>query len=200
MSALVVGHRWRRDSPPATSFATANETLDSWLPAADWADISEPTDFTNQLQADRNLDKQPVFNLVVLPGVTNTFVLSTAQAFCERKYAFLVEDPPLNASADGADPKFPIPIQTAYQLLPTSANAGLYFPYLKSPNPFTGLSTDPLTKKAYEIPPAATVAGIMARTDVSARARARAGVEIRRPGFQATVSKNTTGVWWTAAA
>lgn len=173
-------------SPPP-SLATANETLDLWLSAADWTHISQATDFTNQLQADTNLDKQPVFNLMVLPGVTNTFVLSTAQAFCERKYAFLVEDPPLNASADGTDPQFPLPIQTAFKNLPTSANAGLYFPYLKSANPFTGLSTDPLTKKVYEIPPAATVAGIMARTDVSR------GVWKAPAGFQATVS-NTTGV------
>jgi uncharacterized protein len=162
-------------SPPPT-LATENETLDLWLSGTDWSQISEPTDFTDQLQADTDLDKQPVLNLMVLPGVTNTFVLSTAQAFCERKYVFLVMDPPLNAEAD-----------TIQMTLPTSANAALYFPYLKSPNPFTGLSTDPLTQKVYEIPPAATVAGIMARTDGSR------GVWKAPAGFQATVL-NTTGV------
>ena len=97
-------------SPP-TGFTAGSETLPAWLAAADWASIAAPTDFTGQMQQDTDLDKVSVFNLMVIPGVTNDFVLSTALAFCERKRAFCVMDPPLNASADGTDPKFPTTIQ-----------------------------------------------------------------------------------------
>ena len=99
-------------------------------------------DFTAVLQEDTDLDKSPIFNLMVIPGVSNDFILSTALAFCERKLAFYIMDPPIAASADGTDPSYPLRIQDLVGTLPTSTNAGLYFPYLKSPNPLTGLSTD----------------------------------------------------------
>jgi phage tail sheath protein FI len=174
-------------SPPPGAFSAGTQTLPAWLHASQWTSIAAPDDFTNQMQQDTDLDKVSVFNIMVIPGVTNAFVLSNAVAFCERKRAFLVMDPPLNASADGTDPKFPTTIQTAATTLPTSTNAGLYFPYLQSPNPLTGLSTDPLTGNAYEIPPAATVAGVFATTDLSR------GVWKAPAGFQATTN-NTTGV------
>jgi hypothetical protein len=173
-------------SPPA-GFTVGTETLPAWLAAGDWASIAAPTDFTGQMQQDTDLDKVSVFNLMVIPGVTNDFVLSSALSFCERKRAFFVTDPPLNASADGTDPKFPTKIQDAAQNLPTSANAALYFPYLKSPNPLTGQSTDPNTGQVFEVPPAATVAGVFAATDLSR------GVWKAPAGFQATTT-NTTGV------
>jgi len=174
-------------SPPAGAFSAGTQTLPSWLPAADWGSIAAPDDFTSQMQQDTDLDKVSVFNLMVIPGVTNNFVLSNALAFCERKRAFFIMDPPLNASADGTDPSFPTPVQTAAQTLPTSTNAALYFPYLKSANPLTGLATDPVTGKAFEMPPAGTVAGVFANTDLSR------GVWKAPAGFQAT-TKNTTGV------
>ena len=173
-------------SPPPSGFTADTQTLPTWLAGNAWSSIAEPDDFTSQLQANTNLDKVPVFNLMVIPGVTNEFILSTALAFCERKLAFFLMDPPLTASADGTDLNFPTSIETAQQDLPTSANAALYFPYLKSPNPLTGQSKDP-SGNFYEIPPAATVAGIFAATDVSR------GVWKAPAGFQATTS-NTTGV------
>jgi uncharacterized protein len=173
-------------SPPP-GFTAGSETLPAWLPASDWGSIAAPNDFTSQMQQDTDLDKVAVFNLMVIPGVTNNFVLSTALAFCERKRAFFVMDPPLTASSDGTDPKFPTAIQDAAQTLPSSANAALYFPYLKSPNPLTGQSTNPITGQPFEIPPAATVAGIFATTDLSR------GVWKAPAGFQAT-TKNTSGV------
>lgn len=186
-SALV----WVTVAPgsPSSSFTGTNSPLllPSWLPAGEWTSIAEPDDFTSQMQQDTSLDKVPVFNLMVIPGVTNTFVLSTALAFCERKRAFFIMDPPLNASADGTTLGFSTTIQAAAGTLPTSANAALYFPYLQSPNPLSGLSTDPLTGNIYEVPPAATVAGILAATDLSR------GVWKAPAGFQATTN-NTTGV------
>jgi hypothetical protein len=185
----ISGLVWVTVAPgsPPPGFTAGSETLPTWLPASDWGSIAAPNDFTSQMQQDTDLDKVAVFNLMVIPGVTNNFVLSTALAFCERKRAFFVMDPPLTASSDGTDPKFPTAIQDAAQTLPSSANAALYFPYLKSPNPLTGQSTNPITGQPFEIPPAATVAGTFATTDLSR------GVWKAPAGFQAT-TKNTSGV------
>jgi len=160
--------------------------------------IFEATDFTQVMQENTPLDKLPVFNLMVIPGVTNSLVLSTAERFCENHFAFLICDPPLTDSADGSLPQFPdtilntingknvdqngVPIE-----IPTSKNAALYFPYLLSPDPVTGSSLSLVTGSPNEIPPSPTVAGIFAATDLSR------GVWKAPAGFQATTT-NTNGV------
>jgi phage tail sheath protein FI len=160
--------------------------------------IFEATDFTQVMQENTPLDKLPVFNLMVIPGVTNSLVLSTAERFCENHFAFLICDPPLTDSADGSLPQFPdtilntingknvdqngVPIE-----IPTSKNAALYFPYLLSPDPVTGSSLSLVTGSPNEIPPAPTVAGIFAATDLSR------GVWKAPAGFQATTT-NANGV------
>ena len=141
---------------------------------------------------DTALDKLDVFNLMVLPGVTNTLVLSTALSFCEAKLAFLIMDPPLTATADNTpDPTNPgqpaDPIAALIGAVPKSANGALYFPYLLSPDPVTGSATNPVTGDVNEIPPAATVAGIYASTDLAR------GVWKAPAGF-AALTNNTTGV------
>lgn len=152
--------------------------------------IFEASDFTNVMAQDTALDKLDVFNLMVLPGVTNTQVLSTALAFCEAKRAFLIMDPPSTATADNTpdptNPGQPAEPIAAYPF-PKSANAALYFPYLLSPDPVTGSATNPVTGTVNEIPPAATVAGIFAATDVAR------GVWKAPAGF-AALANNTTGV------
>src|SRR6185437_1677335 len=102
-------------------------------------------DFTAAMAQDSGLDKLPVFNLMVVPGVYNTLVLSTALAFCEAKRAFLVMDPPITASADGTLTTFPHRIQdvmagsvSGLPVPPEGPNSALYFPYLKTPDPLTG--------------------------------------------------------------
>ena len=144
------------------------------------------SDYTNVMAQDTALDKLDLFNLMILPGVTDTTTLSTALAFCERKLAFLVMDPPQNATADSSN-NSTTPIAGSIGTVPKSANAALYFPYLLSPDPLTGSATNPVTGKANEIPPAATVAGIYATTDLAR------GVWKAPAGFQATTN-NTTGV------
>jgi uncharacterized protein len=150
--------------------------------------IFDAADFTAVMQQDSDLDKLPIFNLLVIPGVTNTLVMNTAVAFCELKRAFLILDPPLHDFADKSDP-------TRHTIEETVAgppgivhdkNAALYFPYLTSPDPVTGAATNP-AGQVNEIPPSPTVAGIFAATDVSR------GVWKAPAGFQAT-TKNTTGV------
>jgi phage tail sheath protein FI len=180
-------------SPPGPfPFSTVTESFGSALPAA--TAIFEASDFTAVMQQDSPLDKLSIFNLMVIPGVTNSLVLGTALAFCESKRAFFIMDPPITASADGTDPTFPIRIQDVMNgnvatlpIPPEGANAALYFPYLKSLDPITGSATDPVTGHVNEIPPAATVAGIFAATDLAR------GVWKAPAGFQATTT-NTTGV------
>jgi phage tail sheath protein FI len=147
----------------------------------------ESSDFTNTTTGpfveDNSLDKVPIFNLMVLPGVSDAGVLAQAIAFCERKRAFLIIDPPPNFSADGMTPPPPqtaLPaIATALATLPTSINAALYFPYL--------VSLDPLSGNPIRLPPSGTVAGIFASTDANRGVwKAPAGLE--------TVVNNVTAV------
>jgi phage tail sheath protein FI len=98
--------------------------------------------------------------------------------------AFLVMDPPVNVAADNLVPGYTVTIAeaTADTDFPRSKNAAVYFPYLLTADPVSGSTTNIVTGKPYEIPPAATVAGVFARTDVAR------GVWKAPAGFQATCS------------
>jgi hypothetical protein len=175
-----------------------------------------PNDYTAVLQEDTPLDKVPIFNLMVLPGIADNsatwpadesgvLILATATAFCERKLAFLIIDPPIADSADGtvkpaAWPPLPSPtpappgdvsnpIQATLNQgsIPESKNSALYFPYLLSPDPITGSGVNYVTGQPSQMPPAATVCGLYAATD-----QAR-GVWKAPAGFQ-TQANNVTGV------
>ena len=151
---------------PATSFAAA--------PSA--GTIFSASDFINAFATDGPLDKLEIFNLLILPGVTNSGVLSAASAFAERKMAFLIIDPPIDRTADGANSVDQVPTSG---LAPLEKNCALYFPYIQS--------TDPVTGNEIDLPPSGTVAGIFARTDLNR------GVWKAPAGLETTVS-NTTGV------
>jgi phage tail sheath protein FI len=120
------------------------------------------------------LDQVPVFNLLILPGVSHPSVLSNALALCERKMAFLIMDPAPSTARN--------PVQQgtdARNAAPISKNAALYFPYVRS--------SDPVTGGDIRIPPSGTVAGIFARTDLNRGVwKAPAGLE--------TSALNVTGV------
>jgi phage tail sheath protein FI len=158
-------------------------------------------DYVAVLQEDTDLDKVPVFNLMVLPGIANNsakwngdpsgaIILGEAIAFCERKMAFLIMDPPIADSADGTVPPNSNPIQSSVNngLIPDSKNAAIYFPYLLTPDPITGAATNSVTGQPNQIPPAAPVAGIFAATDGSR------GVWKAPAGFQAQFNASVTGV------
>ena len=184
VSALVTVSAGTNPAWPAT-FAAQPEYFAQLFSAA-VTNVFTANDYNAVMAQDTPLDKLAVFNLMVLPGVTNTAVLSTALSFCEKKLAFLVMDPPQTATADSSSNPAN-PIANLITFTPKSANGALYFPYLQSPDPLTGSATNPVTGAMNEIPPAATVAGIFAAT-----ALAR-GVWKAPAGFQATTS-NTTGV------
>ena len=156
---------------PAGFTAAVNQSFSAMTPSAPALSIA--ADFTAVFQQDTPLDKLPVFNLMVLPGVTSNLVLSEALAFCELKRAFLIMDPP---EPDGVIPganwigDYVGGGDSLGNVAPLAPNAAVYFPYLQSNDPETG---DPIT-----IPPAATVAGIFARTDLNRGVwKAPAGLE-----------------------
>lgn len=137
-------------------------------------------DFIEIFEQDSDLDKVSIFNLLVLPGVADNSIWSAALAFCERKMAFLIMDPPLKAAADLSNPSLP----TMESLMnggtiPRSTNGAIYFPYLQS--------TNPVNSQPIQLPPSGYVAGIYAKTDQNRGVwKAPAGLE--------TVLLNTTGV------
>jgi len=143
----------------------------------DGAIVFAANDFTDVFDDNQPLDKLSVFNLLVLPGITNSGILSEAARFCEKKLAFLIIDPPFIAAADGVPGKAGEEDTEAIETLlgsafvpPVDKNAALYFPYLRS--------TDPVTGVEIELPPAGTVAGIFGRTDLNRGVwKAPAGLE-----------------------
>jgi uncharacterized protein len=153
--------------------------------------INSGTDpnFSSVFAANNPLDKVPVFNLLVLPGIYDTTTIPLATAFAERKRAFLILDPPPGSpSATGtstsgwdadslvqtlADGDVPAPAP------PVSINSAIYFPWLAT--------TDPVTGAASSAPPSGFVAGVFATEDASR------GVWKAPAGIEATVL-GTTGV------
>jgi uncharacterized protein len=139
----------------------------------------DPVDFTKVFQEDSSLDKVSIFNLLVIPGVgaDSNSIWSVALAFCERKQAFAILDPPAEAAADRSSA---LPwIADKFEIVPKSKNGAIYFPYLKS--------TDILTGDRRDLPPSGYVAGIYARTDLNR------GVWKAPAGLETTIL-NTTGV------
>ncbi len=139
--------------------------------------VTNYPDFGSVFATDGSLDKVDIFNLMVIPGVADSSVLSQALSFCERKRAFFIMDPPANDSADGAGGL--VKIEDDVDKLPKSANGALYFPYLTS--------IDTLSGNVIPQPPSGYVAGIYARTDNNR------GVWKAPAGLETTVL-NATGV------
>jgi uncharacterized protein len=135
-------------------------------------------DFLAAFEENGPLDNIEIFNLLVVPGVADNSVLSSAMAFAERKRAFAIIDPPPQAPAFGISPPAPIEDWMEGESIPRSQNAALYFPYLNS--------TDPVTGNTIAVAPSGFVAGIFARTD------AARGVW-KAPAGLATTVLNTTG-------
>lgn len=165
-------------APPFIAINQVALGYSAGYPGATWATFNA-ADFAPVFQQDSSLDKVSIFNLLVLPGVADNSIWSEALAFCERKLAFLILDPPRQDSADGEGGLPLIGEDIQGSIVPKSTNGALYFPYLRS--------TDPLTADLLELPPGGFVAGIYARTDVNR------GVWKAPAGLETTIL-NTTGV------
>jgi hypothetical protein len=131
-------------------------TAPSPLPAGFTGSFS-PSDFLPAFEANSSLDNVEIFNLLLVPGVSDNTVLSAALSFAERKRAFAIIDPPPQATAFQI-PSSPLPtIASLMGSVPTSQNGALYFPYLKT--------TDPISSLPTSVAPSGYVAGVFATTD-----------------------------------
>ena len=110
------------------------------------------------------LDKVPIFNLLVVPGITDQSVLAEGTAYAERKRAFFIVDSPstwlVDAQSTPLNPDPASPIDDLGLLpFPTTPNGAIYYPWLSTTDPVTGL---PSTS-----PPSGFVAGIFAEEDAN---------------------------------
>jgi uncharacterized protein len=186
-------------NPPPGTQITATPQILTLGPNPSTAALTaafEAGDFTTNPQANGNpaplqsgslLDKLAVFNLLVVPGITDFGVLSEAVALAEAKRAFLIMDTPAldtlgnNLSVEDIV-QYPAIGTGSLTTIPFSVNAALYYPYLLSPNPLSTVSGATL-----RLPPSGFVAGIYASTDQSR------GVW-KAPAGLATVLTNANGV------
>lgn len=164
-----------------TILVPAETDLEIDKPNVDIFTTFKEDDFTKVFEVDRSLDKVPIFNLLVIPGIVSNSIWSAALAFCERKQAFAILDSPIEAAADTSSDPLPLigELIEDGSAIPKSTNGALYFPYLKS--------TDPITGDSIELPPSGFVAGIYAKTDLNR------GVWKAPAGLETTIL-NTTGV------
>jgi phage tail sheath protein FI len=162
----------------AVTFGYAATVTQTWT-------VINPLDFVPVFQANSSLDKVSVINLVAMPGITGTGALSAlsdAVEFCERKLAFLIIDPPPYAVADSTEltdpnaetlagkagllattsPPNPDTVDdmlSGSAFFPQSPNCALYFPWVQTSDPVTGLPA--------QSPPSGFVAGVFAQEDAS---------------------------------
>jgi phage tail sheath protein FI len=147
-----------------TAFPTSGSPFPlvySTAPDPSWTVIT-PGEFGPVFADYASLDKVPVFNLLVVPGISDPSVASEGVAFCERKRAFFIMDTPSPATsgwdvnslvgtlATGGSPS-PAP--------PVSINAAVYYPWL--------LTADPISGAQISAPPSGWVAGIYGMEDSS---------------------------------
>jgi uncharacterized protein len=119
------------------------------------------------------LDKVPIFNLLVTPGITDPGVASEAVAYCERKRAFYIMDTPSPQTTDWDANSVVTKLAGGTALSPSppvSINAAVYYPWLQTADPVTG---QPITA-----PPSGFVAGIYGQEDSSVGVwKSPAGIE-----------------------
>ena len=140
------------------------------------------------------LDLVSVFNLMALPGITDVTVLAEALAYCEARRAFFIMDAPANtvtsslsALPDSSVTADPIANYWDTETPPVSANGAIYFPYLQTTDPVTGLPSE------WGSPPSGFVAGrIFAREDTNR------GVWKSPAGLETTILGTSGVVPWGA--
>jgi phage tail sheath protein FI len=124
------------------------------------------------------LESVDLFNLLVLPGVTDSGILGDAAAYCEDRRAFLIADSPVTGIA-GGDPVSDMEKAVTSPALPKSRNAAVFFPWIKIADPLNG-------GQLRNTAPSGTIAGVYARTDSTRGVwKAPAGTEASLVGVQA---------------
>lgn len=120
------------------------------------------------------LESVDIFNLLCLPGITDSGILMDAGAYCKERRAFMIVDSP-------AGKKDPSSMYDAARstALPKTDYAAVYYPWVKIADPLQN------GKQALQ-PPCGTIAGLYARTDSSRGVwKAPAGTDATLTGVQA---------------
>jgi hypothetical protein len=138
-------------------------------------DVVDPVDFPAQLGGAVAtkipiLDTVDLFNLMCIPGLTDTSTLNEFQTYCQSRRAFLIADS--QQGIDVATAANTPPSIAAGDLAPYGA---LYYPWIRMQDPL---------KPGYwrAMPPCGIIAGIYARTD------SERGVWKAPAGIQASVN------------
>jgi phage tail sheath protein FI len=149
---------------PSAAFSLSLTKIGTWPPTGlppGFTGSFAALDFLNVFQVNSSLDNVEIFNLLLVPGISDNSVLSAALSFAERKRAFAIVDPPAQATAFKI-PGSALPTIDSYMqagTIPLSQNGALYFPYLAT--------TDPISNLPAPVPPSGYVAGVCAATDLS---------------------------------
>lgn len=127
-----------------------------------------------------HLERVDIFNLLVVPGLSDEDTLAKLQAFCQAERAFLLADCDKNATfttlKDGP----------AGKLTGDSAiNAAYYFPWVRASDPL-------LENRLRSFPPGGFMAGLYARTDTTRGVwKAPAGTDASLTGSSGVVETLT---------
>ncbi|MEY2521158.1 MAG: uncharacterized protein QOF24_2917 [Verrucomicrobiota bacterium] len=144
-------------APPASPPAAGLSALDGGTAGDDGTVLGPASaDFLTAVTALFGLgtitDRINLFNLVCVPGLTDAATITTLQSECRRRRAFLIVDSPEGETVAN------MPNNVTALAGPDAMNAGLFFPWVRSP--------DPLQERALRnFPPCGFVAGVFARTD-----------------------------------
>ena len=142
------------------------------------------------------LDEIDLFNLLVLPGVTDANILGDAIEYCQSRRAFLIADAPLDTTQNPPTSLKPADMVSYINgpnlpKGPYGEYAAVYYPWVKV--------ADPLNNgKLRSFPPSGMIAGLYARTDSSRGVwKAPAGTEatllgVRGLDYQMTDMENGT--------
>ena len=121
------------------------------------------------------LEEVDLFNLLCLPGVSDSGILADAMAYCVERRAFLIIDPPPTTDK----PEEMLSLITGPKLPKEEHGTGaVYYPWIKI--------ADPLKNgKLRTVAPSGTIAGLYARTDSTRGVwKAPAGTEAALVGVQ----------------
>jgi hypothetical protein len=119
------------------------------------------------------LESVDIFNLLCLPGITDSGILMDADSYCKERRAFMIIDAPKQTRKPSD-----MVTEISGTALPKSDHAAVYYPWISIADPLKG-------GKLRSCPPSGTIAGLYARTD-SARGvwKAPAGMDATLAGVQ----------------
>ncbi len=159
--------------------AIATQAMNETLEGGNESDFSDSEAYNLYIASrdDRKglyaLEDVDLFNLLCLPGISDSGILMDAESYCRERRAFLIADAPQSKTSP-SDMSQVINGAT----LPKSEYGAVYFPWVKI--------ADPLKNgKLKLVPPSGTIAGLYARTDATRGVwKAPAGTDATLNGVQ----------------